>query len=383
MKINKILLGQIFSTATEIFIGLWILCLAWFVFAVIVATSGFQKQFTDTTFGKSNSYSIFMLSLIATGTVAFILGVSSVLIKRMIILNHSYEKVVKNRLRSFGLRLLSLIVAFVLGIFFLQIVYKNEPIILSNSKIKNLLSDYYPTSTPRVELITIDELVKLTNNERIKAGLQSLTRNLLLDKAAELKADDMVTRNYWSHNAPDGTEPWIFIRKSGYRYIYAGENLARGYNTSSEVVDNWMVSSEHKKNILGPNYTDVGFAYKKGEYIGEMTNLIVQMFASPDNYNNVPATNANSTNYKQNTSLDVTTVRNYMLQTIAVKSSWEKANERVSKAELDTLLDSFARQIQFCQTIISNIESGKGLSTDDVVLWNAVIKMGNETAVLS
>src|SRR5258706_3427007 len=138
--------------------------------------------------------------------------------------------------------------------------------------------------------VSTDELLNLTNQKRQEAGLSALAPNPQLAHAAELKARDMFAKNYWAHFAPDGKSPWDFIRESGYTYAYAGENLARGYTTSSSVVNAWMESPEHKANILSPNYTDEGFAVEEGALTGDSdTVLVVEMFGSKA-VSNLPTT---------------------------------------------------------------------------------------------
>jgi hypothetical protein len=98
-----------------------------------------------------------------------------------------------------------------------------------------------------------------------------------------MKATDMFAKDYWAHVSPDGTTPWVWIRKAGYNYLYAGENLARGFDTSASVVNAWMNSPEHRANLLSSNYTDIGFAVQSGTLTGTETTLVVQEFGSPYN----------------------------------------------------------------------------------------------------
>jgi uncharacterized protein YkwD len=67
-------------------------------------------------------------------------------------------------------------------------------------------------------------LLQQTNQERQARHEIALDLNPELSKAATAKAQDMVTRNYWAHVAPDGTTPWNFINGAGYVYDEAGEN---------------------------------------------------------------------------------------------------------------------------------------------------------------
>ena len=129
--------------------------------------------------------------------------------------------------------------------------------------------------------VTIDEVIKRTNDERAKVGLSPLTQNPQLSQAAYAKAADMFTENYWAHVSPTGTEPWAFIKQTGYRYRYAGENLARDFSETSLLMDAWMASPTHKENILSGNYRDIGVAVVDGTLLGVETRLVVQMFGSP------------------------------------------------------------------------------------------------------
>ena len=128
--------------------------------------------------------------------------------------------------------------------------------------------------------ISTQQLLDITNQKRQENGISPLTMHGSLSQAAANKASDMFSKNYWAHNSPDGTAPWAFIRAAGYNYVYAGENLARGFNNASDVVNAWMASSEHRKNMLSSNYQNVGFAVATGKLSGEDTVLIVEMLGS-------------------------------------------------------------------------------------------------------
>lgn len=134
--------------------------------------------------------------------------------------------------------------------------------------------------------ISIERLLVQTNLERQAMGLPPLTVDRHLSEAAKKKADDMFAKNYWAHNSPDGLSPWDFILGSGYRYTYAGENLAKDFQESPSVVSAWMASPTHRANILRSEYQDVGFAVANGKLDGEETTLVIQMFGSKS-----PATN--------------------------------------------------------------------------------------------
>ncbi len=147
-----------------------------------------------------------------------------------------------------------------------------------------IVTSFVKTNFPAVLGISADistqQLLILTNQQRQDNNLGALTDNAELNQAAANKAADMFSKDYWAHNAPDGTTPWAFIKGAGYNYVYAGENLARGFNNASDVITAWMNSPEHRQNVLSPNYQNVGFAVATGKLNGEDTVLVVEMLGS-------------------------------------------------------------------------------------------------------
>lgn len=107
--------------------------------------------------------------------------------------------------------------------------------------------------------IDVYNLYNLTNQDRQQAGIALLRLNPSLNASAKAKCDDMVAKNYWSHDAPDGTQPWQFFLAQGIRG-HLGENLAEAQDSADRDNTDWMNSPEHKDNILDPRFTDVGFA---------------------------------------------------------------------------------------------------------------------------
>jgi len=132
--------------------------------------------------------------------------------------------------------------------------------------------------------VSIDSLLGYTNTKRTDAGLNTLTLNSKLSQAAEKKALDMFTKDYWAHISPEGKEPWDFIVASGYDYTYAGENLAVDFGESKKVVEAWYNSPSHRDNLLNSHYTEIGFAVVNGELQGRKTTLVVQMFGRPRSF---------------------------------------------------------------------------------------------------
>lgn len=156
-----------------------------------------------------------------------------------------------------------------------------------------LFIKYTPIVAPGVlgyaSNINIDTLLEDTNKRRASMGLSQLKINSKLSIAAKNKAEHMFKENYWAHVSPKGIEPWKFILDANYDYLYAGENLAKNFNTSSEVVEAWYNSPSHRENMLNPKYSDVGFAIVNGTLQGYDTTLVVQMFGHPRGVAQLPS----------------------------------------------------------------------------------------------
>jgi hypothetical protein len=124
-------------------------------------------------------------------------------------------------------------------------------------------------------------LVDQTNVERQDVGLYGLQVNELLQRAAQLKAEDMAAKGYFAHTTPDGKTPWYWLEQAGYVFAAAGENLAVNFVDSEDVTNAWMESPKHKENILNGGFTEIGIATAKGTYKGKETTFVVQFFGRP------------------------------------------------------------------------------------------------------
>jgi hypothetical protein len=134
------------------------------------------------------------------------------------------------------------------------------------------------TNLSSASLLTETNKARATSN-----ALGSLQLSTALNKAAEAKAEDMVARNYWSHNTPDAKAPWSFISAAGYSYETAGENLAYGFEDAGSALAAWMHSPSHRANVLSTEYRQVGFGIASSpDYMGKgPETIIVAMYASP------------------------------------------------------------------------------------------------------
>ena len=129
--------------------------------------------------------------------------------------------------------------------------------------------------------VSVEALLDEANKARQKDGLPNLALNQKLNQAAHLKVTDMFEKQYWGHNAPDGTKPWKWLIEADYGYTKAGENLAKNFYTAEAVTTAWMDSPDHRKNILEPDYTEVGFAVASGMLEGKQTTIVVALYGRP------------------------------------------------------------------------------------------------------
>ena len=138
-----------------------------------------------------------------------------------------------------------------------------------------------PGTTPSQDttgtgVMTAEEkrILDLCNAERAKTGAPALKANNDLTKLARLKSKDIVDKNYFSHESPTYGSPFEMMRSHGISYMYAGENLAQN-STADRAFNAWMGSEGHKKNILNPNFTELGVGIAPK---GDGSFIYTQMF---------------------------------------------------------------------------------------------------------
>ena len=120
-----------------------------------------------------------------------------------------------------------------------------------------------------------NQVVKLVNEERAKAGLSPLSVNSKAANAAQTRAREI--EKYFSHTRPDGSSFNTALTEAGVSFRGAGENIAYGQITPQQVMEGWMNSSGHRANILNANYTSIGVGhYKNGAGVDYWTQLFIQ-----------------------------------------------------------------------------------------------------------
>ncbi len=113
------------------------------------------------------------------------------------------------------------------------------------------------------------DVLALVNQERTSRGIPPLTMCAVLNTVGQNHTDDMITRQFFAHTNPDGKDPGDRMTAAGYIWTWEGENIAVGYGTPEEVVeDAWMQSPGHRANILNPNFVHMGLGTAVGNYMG-------------------------------------------------------------------------------------------------------------------
>lgn len=132
------------------------------------------------------------------------------------------------------------------------------------------------TPTTPVSGLSAEEskMVNLVNQERTKQGVKPLGVNMVLVGLARKKSQDMVAKNYFSHNSPTYGSPFDMMKSAGVTYRTAGENIA-GAATTESAHQNLMNSPGHRANILNSAFNQVGIGIVPGSIYG---NIFTQMF---------------------------------------------------------------------------------------------------------
>lgn len=198
--------------------------------------------------------------------------------------------------------------------------------------------------------VNINDIHSKVNSYRKDKGVPTLKLNQQLNRAATLKAQDMIKNNYWAHVSPKGRTPWSFISSSGYEFTVASENLAMDFDTSAQIVKAWQKSAAHNANLVSSDFTEVGYAVINGKLEGNDTTLVVQMFGHPKY---IPAVIKDKPIEKN---IDVK-VENVLGDTEVEQTVNEEINQPLDISTLDTsaqLIDQEILNINDKEDIISN-----------------------------
>lgn len=139
------------------------------------------------------------------------------------------------------------------------------------------------TGTPQsAYTLTRAGIIAETNIQRaVNGNLPPLAEDTTLDDIAQIRLDDMFTKQYFAHISPSSSSAVTVAQAVGYDYIALGENLALGnFPGDAGVVTAWMNSPGHRANILDVHYTNIGVAAREGNFQGENVWIAVQILAA-------------------------------------------------------------------------------------------------------
>lgn len=120
-----------------------------------------------------------------------------------------------------------------------------------------------PEDSTTDEHAFLKEVVSLVNAERAKEGLSSLTIDIKVQAAAQVRAKEC--EQLFSHTRPNGSSFATALKEQNVSYRRAGENIAWGQRTPEAVMKAWMNSSGHRANIMNPEFTTIGIGYYVNE----------------------------------------------------------------------------------------------------------------------
>lgn len=128
------------------------------------------------------------------------------------------------------------------------------------------------------QLAFAEEVLRLCNIEREKAGVAPLTLSDDLIFIAQIRTDEQTEVGKISHTRPDGTSwPTVFQNVSVKKRTW-GENLIQGYATPEAVVEGWMNSPGHKANILRPSFKQLGVGVSFADDECTESFIVTQIF---------------------------------------------------------------------------------------------------------
>lgn len=129
-----------------------------------------------------------------------------------------------------------------------------------------------PSSTPTPLIVSREEslereMIELVNHQRKLNNLAPLRIDQELTEVAVFRSEDMARKNYFGHNPPNGCGAFCLLKRWGYSFAYAAENLAwnnySNQDTLETAMDDLMDSKKHRENILSCHYEKIGVGVVK------------------------------------------------------------------------------------------------------------------------
>ena len=227
------------------------------------------------------------------------------------------------------------------------------------------IPETYSTAEASTKMeLTSANIIWFTNYYRVQNNVATLALASALHSSAQAKTADMFTYHYFDHTRPSNHKITFsyFINLEKYHFLKAGENLAQGnFSTSKQVVDAWMNSPEHKKNILDPAYTQIGVAVEKGILGGKSTTLITEHFGEPASA---------CPTISQTTKTAIATLQNQLKKTqadIATKQATIEKGDSALDPNYNSLVDDY-------NALVASYDASVKQMGNLVALYNGQVK---------
>ena len=104
------------------------------------------------------------------------------------------------------------------------------------------------------------DLLRLVNIQRQEHGLAPLQVDMRLVLAARSHADDIAKSGRIGHVGQNGSQPVDRVEREGYPWMLVGETVAAGQLQAVEVVEGWLESPPHRRDLLEPRFAAAGIA---------------------------------------------------------------------------------------------------------------------------
>mgnify|MGYP000532153764 CR=1 FL=1 len=217
--------------------------------------------------------------------------------------------------------------------------------------------------------ITRANIIYFTNVNRNANSILSVTENSKLNTSAQVKAADMLAKQYFEHDSPSGVSVGDLVEDAEYAYVTVGENLARGdFKNSKEVVDAWMASPGHKENILNVRYTEIGVGIAYGKYEGDDVWLLVQHFGRPLSL--CPSVNQD---LKNTIELNKITLDNLKIEIDEMAKEIDESNHWSSSYE--GKIEAYNILVQDYNALAKKVEADIALYNEEIAVHNACIAL--------
>ena len=213
--------------------------------------------------------------------------------------------------------------------------------------------------------INVAGVIERTNYERAQNSLPGLTENPELDVSAQIKANDILQRQYFEHTAPDGKTVSDLVTIAGYDYVRVGENLALGdFSDNVDLLNAWMNSPGHRANILDPKYEDIGVGVAYGMYQGHYSVVAVQHFGRPRS--SCPDVDQDLKTKVQNLD-DQITQFSKALDTLKAHIDTMRANGEYVD---NTIIDAYNNSVTQYESMVSDSEASRNTYNAEVKAFN-------------